>query len=241
MECLLVTDVMTNAVMTIEWGEKGLNYAIDRGDNVVIIDQLRFSSTVVTAVALGFVIEPTSDKSRRTESFSLSPFSFIDKPPRRVVIRSPNGAYLSINAKKAKNVVYGSLLNASSVGEWINKENKSVTLVAAGEVDKEQRTPFVQDREIEMSDGNEIFAIEDFIAAGAISSYSTLKKTDYCLKAEDYFNRVKGNILNEMLSSASHRYNDSKGRGKDTEFCSKLNVYDIVPKLYFISDIPEIK
>ena len=232
---------MTNAILDIEWGEQGLNSAIAKGNQIVIIDQLRFSSAVVTAVALGFVIEPTSDKSRRTESFSLSPFSFFDKSPQRVVIRSPNGAHLSINAKKARCVVYGSLLNAGSVGEWINKENENVTLVAAGEVDKEQRAPFVQNKEIDMSDGNDIFAIEDFIAAGAISSYSTLKKTDYCLKAESYFNKIKDKILDEILSSTSHRYNDARGRGKDTEFCSRLNVYDVVPKLYFFNNIPEIK
>ncbi len=115
---------MTDAVLNIEWGERGLNSAIDKGNRIVIIGQLRFSSAVVTAVALGFVIEPTSDKSRKSESFSLSPFSFFDKSPQRVVIRSPNGAHLSINAKKARCVVYGSLLNAGSIGEWINKENE---------------------------------------------------------------------------------------------------------------------
>ncbi|EQD64604.1 lipoprotein, partial [mine drainage metagenome] len=127
---------MTNLPMLrLEWGIDGLKSAIKRKDIVVIIDQIRFSCAVVTAVALGFTIEPTSDKARKTESFSLSPSTFFNRQPQRVVIASSNGSYLSINAKEGKQVVYGCILNARAVAEWLDESNENTTLLAAGEID----------------------------------------------------------------------------------------------------------
>ena len=227
-------------ILQLEWGVDGLKSALKRKDNIVIIDQIRFSSAVVTAVALGFTIEPTSDKTRKTESFSLSPSTFFNKAPRRVVIASPNGSYLSINAKGEKQVVYGCILNAKAVAGWIDKLNENVTLLAAGEVDVEERQPFLQEKERALSKDNEIFALEDFIAAGSIAYFSQMNKSEYCIEAQNTFAKVKDRLLEEIMDTASHRYNEARGKGRDTTDCVQLNLYKVVPKLHFINNIPEI-
>ena len=227
------------ALLNIEWGIDGLKRAVARKDNIVIIDQLRFSSTIVIATALGFVIEPTSDKSRRTESFTLSPLTFFDKKPGRVVVASSNGAFLSINAKDGKRVVYGSILNAKAVGDWINKINGNTTLLAAGEIGGRDRHP--KGKELEMLRNNPIFCIEDFMAAGAIARSSNIKKTDECVAAENFFDSVKDKLIEVLKGTASHEYNAAKGNGGDTEYTAKLNQYNVVPILHFVDGIPEIK
>ena len=152
---------MTNLpILRLEWGIGSLKSAIKRKDNVVIIDQIRFSCAVVTAVALGFTIQPSSEKTRKIQSFSLSPSTFFNKTPQRVAIWSSNGSYLSTNAKGGKQVVYGCLLNAKAVAEWLDALNENATLLAAGEVDVEERQQFLREKERARSKNNEIFALE---------------------------------------------------------------------------------
>ncbi len=229
-----------SAILELGWGIEGLRSAIARRDNIVIIDQLRFSCAVVTAVALGFTIEPTSDKNRKTESFSLSPRTFFNKPPQRVIISSPNGSYLSTVANKAKQVVYGCILNARAVGTWIDKMNENTTLIAAGETDVEKRKPFMAVKEIAKCELNPIFAYEDLLAAGAIASFSKMDKTIGCARAQNLFYNSKDHLSEEIMDTASHRYNESRGRGQDTSDCVQLNRYDIVPRLHFVNGVPEI-
>ena len=226
--------------LDLEWGIEGLKGALKRNDNIVIIDQLRFSSTVVTATALGFVIEPTTDKARKTESYSLSPRSFFGKRPGRVVIASPNGAFLSLNAKSAKRVVYGSILNAKSVAEWIDGINEDTTLIAAGEVG-EERFPFMADDEKALTKTNSIFDFEDFLAAGAISSFCKLEKAKECVEAEKFFLQSRNRIVEVLRDTSSHRYNASRGNGPDTDEVGKLNFYKVVPKLHEVDGVVEIR
>jgi hypothetical protein len=78
----------------LDWGIEGIRFALKNENIVVIDDTLRFSSTVVTAIANGFTIYPISDqekgkvfaasisaemsgKSGETK-FSLSPISFLE-------------------------------------------------------------------------------------------------------------------------------------------------------------------
>lgn len=232
---------MNLPILGLEWGIEGLRKAADRKDNVVIIDQLRFSSAVVTATALGFTIEPTSEKSRSVEGFSLSPKSFFNKIPQKVVIESPNGAYLSINAYDIKNVAFGSLLNAKAVAKWIDSLRGNSSLIAAGEIDIIHRKLFFSEYEKkEIENGNRIFALEDFMASGAIAFYSKIEKTNECIKAQEYFKKSKNVLFKKITNTASHRYNELRGKGADTEFCATLNKFNVVPKLYFIGRNPLI-
>jgi len=157
-----------------------------------------------------------------------------------VLFRSPNGAYLSLNAKGARQAAYGSILNAKAAAEWLDSLRENATLVAAGEVDIEERKPFLKEREKAKSNGNETFALEDFIAAGAIAYFSQMNKSEYCMEAQSLYAEMKDRLLEGIMDTASHRYNEAKGKGNDTALCSKLNQYNVVPKLHFVDNVPEI-
>ncbi|MDE1856340.1 MAG: 2-phosphosulfolactate phosphatase [Candidatus Micrarchaeota archaeon] len=185
------------------------------------------------------MIEPTSDKARKTEGFTLSPQPFLGNPPKKVTIESPNGAFLSINAKGEKHVVYGSILNAKAVGLWLDQMNMDATLIAAGEVSLERRQ-LMQDREKELAKDNPIFAEEDLLAAGAIAYFSRMHKEARCKDAENLFIANKNRLLDELKSTASHRFLEERGKGEETVYYGKLNLYGTIPKLHFIGNSPEI-
>jgi phosphosulfolactate phosphohydrolase-like enzyme len=145
-----------------------------------------------------------------------------------------------MNAKGEKQVIYGSILNAQAVANYIDKLKENVTLLAAGEIDYKQRQPYLQGKEWLMVEKNKIFAAEDFIAAGAISYFSRMNKTESCLIAENWFKEAKTHLINEITKTASHKINESRGKGNDTLESCYLNLFDVIPKLHFVGDIPEI-
>ena len=78
------------------------------------------------------------------------------------------------------------------------------------------------------------------MAAGAIASFSRMNKTEECIEAQNLFARAKDRLLEEIMNTTSHRYNEARGNGKDTADCTQLNLYKVVPKLHFVDGIPEI-
>lgn len=95
----------------LEWGRAGARRGAARGDALVIVDTLRFSTATATAVAYGAAIYPClpgedavalaarvggrAAVSRRAApgEFSLSPLSYVGVAPgTRIVLPSPNGA-----------------------------------------------------------------------------------------------------------------------------------------------------
>ncbi len=225
--------------LNLDWGAEGLASAIGRNDDIVIIDVLRFSSTITTAINFGFVIEPRASKDRKTESSTLSPLYFLDKPPSRVEVFSSNGAFLAVSATKARHVVFGSLLNAHAIGEHISGRDADVSLIAAGEI-YDYRLPLLSDFEKDMAQGNKIFCIEDILGAGAISSFSTIEKSRECLKAERLFKMSQEMIGRILEDSASGKIDISRGRRADVVHCSKVNRYSVVPGLRLVGSVPEI-
>lgn len=97
----------------LEWGRRGARLAAERGDVLVVVDVLRFSTATVTAVQRGAIVYPCawSDDPvayaarigaeatvRRREApergrFSLSPRTFkAIEPGTRVVLASTKGS-----------------------------------------------------------------------------------------------------------------------------------------------------
>ncbi len=232
---------MEGSALELKWGIDGLRESASSGDNIVIIDAIRFTSAVATAIALGFVIEPTSEKGRGSETFSLSPRSFFGKSPGRVVIASSNGAFMAINSKGAKTTIFGSILNAKSIGKYLDSLEGNSTLLASGELGPETRAGLLSDYERKKSESNPIFAAEDFITAGAIASFCQMERSNEVREAEKLFESNRDGLLGYFRTTASHRYNTAKGNGEDTEYCCKLNAYDVIPELEWVGGIPEIK
>src|SRR3954467_6966225 len=86
-----------------DWGWRGCRDAAERGDIVVIVDVLRFSTMVASATSRGVGIVPVSDADdieaiQREQNAvvienALAPLRYETVPSgTRVVVRSPNGA-----------------------------------------------------------------------------------------------------------------------------------------------------
>ncbi len=235
------------AELSLEWGESGTKRAIARDDVVVIIDQLRFSSTMVTATAHGFTIEPISEKPKMTEGFKNSPLYFLDKEPRKVMLYSANGAQATLAAKNARHVIYGSILNAKAAAAWIDKTNESTTLVAAGEKDvgyggTPERHKYMDKEEAELTRVNNLWALEDLLGAGAIAYFSKMKKTKEVIEAQKTFEKSKDNLFETLVKTSSGKWLfDKHGSHDDLIYCNQLNLYKVVPRLHMIDGVPEIR
>jgi 2-phosphosulfolactate phosphatase len=228
----------------LDWGRDGARRAALRGDILVVIDVLSFSSAVVTAVHHGGAIIPCSKRDdaagiasrehaalavHRTEvpqhgPYSLSPLTYLSMVPgTSVVLPSPNGATCSICAASTPYLFIGSLLNAAAVADAVTSllmsSTHSVTVIACGE-----RWEDVED------EGERLrFAIEDFLGAGAVLVGIPLAKSPEAELCEMAFRAAGERVPELLLESGSGQELSAKGFGGDVEHASRLNLYESVP------------
>lgn len=229
----------------LEWGKSGALAAADRGDIIVIVDVLSFSTSVTVAVDRGAFIYPCPmDKDagaiaqkiggtvtvRRREvpqkgRFSLSPLTYTDiDPGEKVVISSPNGATCSACAASTDFVLAGALVNASQVGTVVSalmsREKKSVSVIACGEI---ERFPDGR-REIR-------WALEDYLGAGAVISHLACSKSADARVCEAAFLQCKHYLPDLIRECKSGQELIEWGFGADVDFSAQLDTYTCVPVL----------
>jgi 2-phosphosulfolactate phosphatase len=159
-----------------EWGPGGLAALLPSADVVIVVDVLSFSTAVDVAVGRGVAVYPAPWKddaatalarergailavgrSRMSAEhpYSLSPASLTAIPAAgRLVLPSPNGATLSLDAARgAAAVLTGCIRNALAVSAAARKLGDTIAVIAAGE-----RWP----------DGSLRPALEDLVGAGII-------------------------------------------------------------------------
>src|SRR5262245_38477945 len=166
----------------LDWGHDGAARAATRGDVLVVVDVLSFSSAAATAVHRGVDLRPCGLEEdpitiaaqhgadaavgrREVPSrgrYSLSPLTFVDAPRgARVVMKSPNGATCVRHASSLQTILVGSLLNAAATARAARSESertgRPITVLACGE---RWRAPG--------TDGPLRFAVEDLLGAGAV-------------------------------------------------------------------------
>jgi 2-phosphosulfolactate phosphatase len=228
-----------------DWGVEGAISAAERGDIVVIVDTLSFSTAVVTAVNNYGIIYPAVDQDDLLEisgridavkavprndvpsegRFSLSPETYFDlEADTSIILASPNGASCCRAAKAAPNVFVASLINAKTAGNTIEKimdlTGRDVTLIACGERLK-----------LELENPGIRFAIEDLLAVGAILSYIRKDKSPEAQVCEAAFGAVE-NYIDEMIwDSISGRELRSHGFGHDVTYSARVNIIDTVAVL----------
>lgn len=230
----------------VEWGRRGAREAAERGDIIIIVDVLSFSSTVITALRYGAIIYPypgTLDGEKLAEKIggqfilgraeaaqkgapTLSPVSFgKDHNNKKYVLTSLNGAYCTWIASQVPALLIGSLLNAESVAAAANHLQKqtraNITMIPCGE-------QWEGCREYEDTLRP---AIEDYLGAGAILSYLEGKKSPEAELCITSFLHSKDNLNDLIWNCGSGRELRGRGYEADVSHCSRLNVFPTVPLL----------
>ncbi len=229
----------------LDWGMAGTRMAAERGDILVIVDTLSFSTSVITAVHHGGLVFPCAEGEdplflakqvdsevavRRAEvpangRFSLSPLTYVNiEPGTRVVLPSPNGGTCCRLAGEAPQVFIGALVNAKAVAGIVSglmaAPQHAVTIIACGERDS-ARTEEAGIR----------FAIEDYLGAGAILCHLGCEKSVEAELAELAF-RSSSDAIEEILwECESGRELREMGFAEDVRFAARLDLFHTVPML----------
>jgi len=225
----------------VEFGAKDAFKAVKRGDLIVVVDVLRCTSSIVSALANGAkAVIPTETlkeayrlseqrpdfllagerKGHKLRGFDLgnSPLEFVQEAVegKTVIMTTTSGTHALVRCRRAEHVLVGAFLNAAAVAkkaaEIAQKEKVNVSFVLAGEED--------------------LFSLEDFLCAGAIASEFPIEGVDFsdeALAAVLGFERVKG-ALSEYVGKSRHaKHLFELGFGRDVEFSCMLNRFEIVP------------
>ncbi|MFN8637710.1 MAG: 2-phosphosulfolactate phosphatase [Chloroflexota bacterium] len=232
----------------LEWGRRGARVAAERGDVLVVVDVLSFSTAAVTAVQHGGIVVPCawSDDPAALGArigaeaavsryevpqrgrFSLSPPTMTAvEPGTRVVLASPNGATCSRFGREVPHLLVGALVNARATAEAVAHllatTDLAVTVLACGERWREPN-----------EDGELRFAIEDYLGAGAIiagvpAAFSRSPEARLC---EGSFRDLDGDLAQFLFESGSGRELRAAGFPQDVEHAARLDVYDAVPAMH---------
>lgn len=230
----------------MDWGERGTIEASNRGDIIVIVDILSFSTTITGAVHHGAIVYPFS-KVGNIEDFgklvdaevclgraesqaanipSLSATSFNESHKgKRFVLSSRNGATCVKASKQDTHILIGSFLNISSVASVANKiqkeTNLNITVIACGE---RWRSINDESRELRPS-------IEDYLGTGAILEKLDGTKSPEAKVCIGAFQNAKSNLSELINDSSSGRELIDMGYPEDVEFSCQFDKFNEAPIL----------
>lgn len=208
---------------------------------VIIIDTLRATSTIATALANNAnCVVPVLDTNQAFLEYDKSPettilcgeqgcvkinnFHFGNSPielnskdveGKKVIIYTTNGTKLFHISSNAKEIICGSLINAKAVAEYIFNSNSDCLLSCAG------------------TDGSP--TDEDNFTAGYIAS-ELQKLTNQFECDKDMLammlisNIFTGNVFDYISKTRHAERLISLGFSQDVKFCSQTNLYNIVPR-----------
>jgi 2-phosphosulfolactate phosphatase len=204
---------------------------------VVIVDILRATSCMVTALAHGVQsIRPFANleecramkqegyftagerNGEKVDGFDLgnSPFEYMDEKLKgqRIAFTTTNGTQAIARAQGAKEIIIGSFLNLSAVTEYLTNGTDSVLVVCAAWKGKVN--------------------LEDTLFAGAL--VENLKDhiepdCDAPLAAQHLYNLSKNNMVDFLKNSSHVKRLNRLNIHKDIEFCLTPDQYTLVPKL----------
>jgi len=205
--------------------------------NVVVIDILRASSSITTALAhgiarikpvagleecralkkQGFIIAGERD-GKKADGFDLgnSPFDYMDRSlaGKTIAMTTTNGTMAISKSKDAAKVIIGSFLNKKAVVDELLRGQNDILLLCAGWKGR--------------------FSLEDTLFAGAVVKdlgHDFQVDHDAALAAR-YLYDGTGSNLPAVVENASHAQR-LKGLNiqKDMAFCLTFDKYDVVPVL----------
>ncbi|WNQ09407.1 2-phosphosulfolactate phosphatase [Paenibacillus aurantius] len=206
----------------------------------VIIDVLRATSNMVTALAFGSSgVAPVETvqqavsvrreedllggerNCRRIPGFDLgnSPFEYMESyiSGRRVVMTTTNGTRAIQKSLKARHVLAASLLNARACAEAVWELRKDVMVLCSGTQDN--------------------FSLEDGLGAGfllqelAVLADGKLELNDFGKAMLECSLSLKDRLEETLLACANGVRLTKLGYRDDVLYCARLNQYNLVPVL----------
>ncbi len=206
--------------------------------NVVVIDILRATSTICTAIHEGALsVKPVSTVDEalilknqgyliagerdgyKIEGFDMgnSPFECMDGKVKgeRLALTTTNGTkcITAASTAGASNVLSGSFLNIDAISEWLIKDNKDIVLLCAGWKDKVN--------------------LEDSVFAGALTARHINgghlnSNCDSAHMALDIYRQSKNNISEYLVKSSHYQRLSHLHHQEDMIYCLKQNIFDTV-------------
>ena len=224
-----------------EWGAQGAREAGRDARVIVVVDVLRFTTTVDAAVTRGAMVYPyrwrdysaaqfakkvgavlavRQEETTPDRPFSLSPISMDSaRSGSRIVLPSPNGAEVSIVASEhGTECLAGCLRNASAVAAAALAIGPPIAVIAAGE--RWKTTEGLRP------------CFEDMVGAGAIlHALGALKLSPEASIAAAAFRDSSSDLERLLLDCSSGRELLERGFSDDVMWCAKLDVSSTVPRL----------
>jgi len=204
---------------------------------VIIIDVLRASSTIVTALHKGFsMVYPVetigqalslsnSDtilagerycKNIHDFHYNNSPTQLMEAEPTRkkLVLTTTNGTRAIQKANRGASILIGCFLNATACIEEAISRGLDITLFCAGSRKK--------------------YAHEDGLAAGLLihqaqSLNPNLRISDLGITLLNCYQQCANNLHEELRKSATGKRLLSLNYEKDVSFCSQVDLFHLVP------------
>jgi 2-phosphosulfolactate phosphatase len=207
-----------------------------KGKQVVIIDVLRATSVITTAVANGaqevVAVKEIDEalalreegcvmggerKALKIEGFDLSnsPLEYTREAigGRKIIMTTTNGTNAISRATSAKEIIIGCMLNGKAVAKRIASSCDDTVIACAGTKGQ--------------------FSIDDFICAGKIlydlKELCNIELDDMCSAACMAYEDYKGRVLEYVKNAAHYKYMLSIGLEDDIEYCFKEDETDVVP------------
>jgi 2-phosphosulfolactate phosphatase len=236
----------------VEFMARDAAKAVSREDLVIVIDVLRTTTSIVTALANGaksvipaetlkeayqlhrkhpeyVLVGERNGRKPRGFNFGNSPQELASEQIRGkdLIITTTNGTKALTESKQAKWVLSGAFLNARAIAkkayEISDRDQIGVSFVLAGEEDR--------------------FSLEDFICAGAI--IERFPKThahfsDETLAASLAFNQTRSNLYENIAKAEHAKHLMELGFRRDIEFSCQIDVYTVIP-LYINGKIRMLK
>lgn len=211
------------------------------GKATVVIDVLRATTTIITALASGakevipvssveFAMKVSGNffggqtllsgerNTKKIEGFSLgnSPLEYTKETVhgKSIVLFTTNGSKAIVKAKFSENLVMCAFTNLDAIAKHSVELNKDLEIVCAGKTGG--------------------FCMEDSLCAGKLISEIVKLKGDVTLtdsaKASITLNEVYGkNVIKTLTESEHGQLLIENGFAEDIRFCSRVSISEVIP------------
>lgn len=211
-----------------------------KGRNVVVIDVLRATSTIVTALAnkascvipVEHIEEAWEYHNNEIENktvlggerdamiiegfhFGNSPLSYIEEEIRgkQVVLTTTNGTRAIKACRNGKALYIASFLNVSAIVKQLIKGGEDVTIVCSGT--------------------NGEYSMDDSLCAGMIISLInevlSITTTDLGWTVKELYDAYRGNLHSGLKNCSHYKRLKENGFKDDVEYCLQTDIYEIIP------------